>query len=158
MQRSFKVHFRLVVLGWLRKSEGCSIGLLRLREVLSRESNHLRRPHFFALLCTVGWHAYGAPTSAAPRQNLLRHLNCFAIKQNEKFSYKQVRLFFSFYFSCLATDKCREQRLRSVCVRARKSEGCSIGLLRLREVLSRESNHLRRPHFFCPVVNGWAKK
>ena len=47
MQRSFKVHFRLVVLGWLRKSEGCSIRLLRLREVLSRESNHLRRPHFF---------------------------------------------------------------------------------------------------------------
>ena len=45
--RSFKVHFRLVVLGWLRKSEGCDIGSLRLREVLSRESNHLRRPHFF---------------------------------------------------------------------------------------------------------------
>ena len=47
LQRSFKVHFRLVVLGWLRKSEGCDIWSLRLREVLSRESNYLRRPHFF---------------------------------------------------------------------------------------------------------------
>ena len=76
MQRSFKVHFRLVVLGWLRKSEGCSIWLLRLREVLSRESNHLRRPHFFCPCVNerlgFGWRNGVSPSSVAPRQNSLK--------------------------------------------------------------------------------------
>ena len=88
MHRSFKVHFRLVVLGWLRKSEGCNIGLLRLREVLSRESNTSEDLIFFVpisrwLACL--WQPYLGVTSAKLTSNISlcyaqqiirRHLRC----------------------------------------------------------------------------------
>ena len=66
MHRSFKVHFRLVVLGWLRKSEGCNIGLLRLREVLSRESNTSEDLIFFCAYIAV----VGLPLATLPRHHL----------------------------------------------------------------------------------------
>ena len=55
LQRSFKVHFRLVVLGWLRRPAGCNAkGVTKIpRRCSSNESNTFRSTRFFLVAVSM---------------------------------------------------------------------------------------------------------